>query len=69
MGELAKIARQRYLESGGYPHRSASGHEWLTNEEKQEYLILARQVFAQESISNYLEERGTWQERLAFLRY
>lgn len=65
MGELAKIARQRYLESGGDPQRSANGHEWLTDEEKQEYLTLARQLYDQESITNYLKEYGSWRERLA----
>jgi hypothetical protein len=27
IGELAKIARQRYLESGGDPHRSANSNQ------------------------------------------
>ncbi|AFY76109.1 hypothetical protein Ple7327_0677 [Pleurocapsa sp. PCC 7327] len=65
IGELAKIARQRYLESGGDPHRSANGNQWLNNEEKQEYLALARQVFDEQSIANYLKKHGTWRERFA----
>lgn len=68
MGELAEIARQRYLESGGEPHRAANGHEWLTDEEKEEYLRLARQVFDEESIANYLQKHGTWRERFAALK-
>jgi hypothetical protein len=65
LGELAKIARQRYLESGGDPHRSANGYEWLSNKEKQEYLRLARQIFDNESIANYFKQHETWQEKFA----
>lgn len=65
LGELAKIARQRYLESGGKPHHSANGHEWLNDEEKQEYLRLARQIFDNESIVNYFRQHGTWKEKFA----
>lgn len=68
MGELAKIAKQRYLEAGGIPHRAANGEEWLTEEERQEYLTLARQIFDKESIANYLQKHGTWQERLAAMK-
>ena len=65
LGELAEIARQRYLESGGEPHRAANGNKWLTDTEKAEYLRLARQVFDQESLANYLQKHGTWRERFA----
>ncbi|MBW4620484.1 MAG: hypothetical protein KME17_14170 [Cyanosarcina radialis HA8281-LM2] len=68
MGELAKIARQRYLDAGGDPQRSANGDEWLTDAEKQEYLTLARQIFAEEYIDNYLKRNGTWRERLAAMK-
>jgi hypothetical protein len=62
MGELGKIARQRYLEAGGDPYRGADGNQWLTEEERQEYLRLARQVFDEESISNYIKKHGTWRD-------
>jgi hypothetical protein len=68
MGELAKIARQRYLDAGGDPQRSANGHEWLADAEKQEYLTLARQLFDAEYIDSYLEKNGTWRERLGQMK-
>lgn len=64
MRELAKISRQRYLDGGGAPHRSANGNEWMTDEEKQEYLTLARQVYDEEAIANYLKKHGTWRDRM-----
>lgn len=68
MGELAKIARQRYLDAGGVPHRSANGNEWMTEEEKKEYLTLARQVYDVESLANYLKKHGTWRDRMKVMR-
>lgn len=56
MGELAAIARQRYLEAGGDPLRSAN-ENYLTEEERQEYLQLGRQVFDDEYINNYLQKK------------
>ncbi len=63
MGELAEISRQRYLDAGGDPLHSTNGHEWMNEDEKQEYLMLARQVFDRESVNNYIKNNGTWQER------
>lgn len=56
MGELATIARQRYLDAGGDPRRSAN-EKYMTEEERQEYLELARQVFDDEYIKNYLDKK------------
>jgi hypothetical protein len=65
MGELVKRARQRYLEAGGNPERATNGNEWMTEEERQEYLNLARQVFNKRAIADYLKQHGTWRERFA----
>lgn len=56
MGELAAIARQRYLDAGGDPLRSAN-EKYLNEEERQEYIELARQVFDDEYINNYLQKK------------
>ncbi|MBF2008332.1 MAG: hypothetical protein IGS49_23535 [Chlorogloeopsis fritschii C42_A2020_084] len=64
MRELAKISRQRYLEAGGDPHRSTNGSEWMTPEERQEYLTLARQVYDSDAIANYLNQHGSWRDRI-----
>ncbi len=42
--ELSHLARQRYLEAGGDPHRAAD-ESLLSGEEKTEFLKLGRQVF------------------------
>ena len=65
LGELAKLARNRYLEAGGDPHQAANGNEWLTERERQEYLSLARQVFDRESIDNYLQSHSSLKARHA----
>lgn len=46
--EIVARGRQRYLEAGGDPTRCPSGRkndDYLTEEERQEILHLARQVF------------------------
>lgn len=46
--ELSDMARQRYLNAGGDPRRSAGslhGNDYLTDEERKEFLQLGRQVF------------------------
>lgn len=46
--EIFDIARQRYLDQGGDPHRSSGslyGNDYLTDEEKQEIRYLGDQVF------------------------
>jgi hypothetical protein len=45
MIKLAEVARQRYLDAGGNPKRSANDQYW-TQEEKQEFLQLGRQIFS-----------------------
>lgn len=65
MAELTKISRQRYLDAGGDPHRATNGNEWMTDEERQEYLTLARQVFDEEALANYLKKNGSWRDRFA----
>ncbi len=45
MIKLAEVARQRYLDAGGNPKRSANDQDW-TEEEKQEFLQLGRQIFS-----------------------
>lgn len=60
MLELGKISRQRYLDAGGNPRLSVgnlNGNDNFTNEEKQEFLELARQVFDTDYINNYLQQR------------
>jgi hypothetical protein len=44
MVELSNLARQRYLEAGGDPHRAAD-ESLLSGEEKTEFLQLGRQIF------------------------
>ncbi len=64
--ELGRIARQRHLDAGGSPHLSIGSlndNDTLTQEERQEFLDLANQVFNDESIANLLKKNGTWQER------
>lgn len=56
IGELFAIARQRYLDAGGDPYRSAN-ETWMTEAERQEFLELGRQVFDDEYINNYLERK------------
>ncbi len=56
MLELGRLARQRYLDAGGDPLRSAN-ENYLTEEEQQEYLELGRQVFDDDYINNYLQKK------------
>ncbi|MBN3908704.1 MAG: hypothetical protein HWQ35_19800 [Nostoc sp. NMS1] len=53
--ELFAIARQRYLDAGGNPQRTPKGlkgDDYMTDEERQEALVLGRQIFPQEYIDN-----------------
>ncbi|MEH1891012.1 MAG: hypothetical protein V7K92_16700 [Nostoc sp.] len=53
--ELFAIARQRYLDAGGNPRctpRGLKGDDYMTDDERQEALVLARQIFPQEYIGN-----------------
>jgi hypothetical protein len=58
--ELFAIARQRYLDTGGNPQRIPSGlkeDDYMTDEERQEALVLGRQIFPQEYVDNFLQQR------------
>jgi len=45
MIELSELARKRYIEAGGDPRRAADD-QYLTQEEKKEFLALGKLVFA-----------------------
>src|SRR4028119_380005 len=48
LGEILALGRQRYLDAGGNPRRCPSGlngDDYLTDEERQEALMLGRKVF------------------------
>ncbi|PSF38132.1 hypothetical protein C7H19_06585 [Aphanothece hegewaldii CCALA 016] len=53
---LFTIARQRYLESGGDPKHSAN-EQWLTQAEKEELLSLGEQVFTEQYINEYKNQK------------
>jgi hypothetical protein len=64
--ELSKLAKQRYLDAGGDPHLSVgtfNNNDTLSEAERQEFLNLANQVFPDEDLVKYLNEKGTWQQR------
>ena len=53
--ELFAIARQRYLDAGGNHRRiprGLKGDDYMTDEQRQEALVLGRQIFSQEYIDN-----------------
>lgn len=56
MQEIFAIGRQRYLDAGGDPLRSAD-EQYLTEAERQEFLELARQVFDEESLNAYRQKK------------
>lgn len=55
--ELFKVARQRYLESGGDPLRAADG-KYLTDEEKKEFFEMGRQIFGVYRKDGYVHCQG-----------
>ncbi|MEH2374335.1 hypothetical protein [Nostoc sp.] len=58
--ELFAIARQRYLDAGGNPRRPPKGlkkDDYMTDEERQEALVLGKQIFPQEYVDNFLQQR------------
>jgi hypothetical protein len=60
LDRLMTTARQRYLNAGGNPHQTSSGirgDDYLTEAERQEALSLARSMFNEEYIRNYLENK------------
>lgn len=61
IGEIAAIGRQRYLVAGGDPRRCPSGRhgdDYLTDEERQEILALARKVFGVDRKDGYVHCQG-----------
>ncbi|MCW6051849.1 hypothetical protein QUB60_29010 [Microcoleus sp. A2-C5] len=60
LGELMAIARQRFLDAGGDPRHPPSGikgDDYMTDEERQEALTIARSLFNDEYIKSYLENK------------
>jgi hypothetical protein len=60
LGELMAIARQRFLDAGGDPRHPPSGikgDDYMTDEERQEALTIARSIFNDEYIKTYLEKK------------
>ncbi|NCR89884.1 MAG: hypothetical protein GPJ05_11835 [Microcystis aeruginosa G13-10] len=53
--QLSRLARERYLESGGDPSRSANEQQ-LTKAEQEEFQNLLSQVFDPEYIQRYQEK-------------
>ena len=54
------IARQRFLDAGGDPRHPPSGvkgDDYMTDEERQEALTIARSLFNDEYIKSYLENK------------
>lgn len=60
LDELMAIARQRFLDAGGDPRRLPSGlkgDDYMTDEEREEALTIARSLFNDEYINSYLEKK------------
>jgi hypothetical protein len=60
LDELMALARQRYLKAGGNPHCTPSGmkgEDFLTDEERQEALALARELFNENYLNQYLKQK------------
>lgn len=60
LGELMAIARQRFLDAGGDPRHPPSGikgDDYMTDEEREEALTIARSLFNDEYIKTYLENK------------
>ncbi|MEG4800206.1 hypothetical protein QUB63_03905 [Microcoleus sp. ARI1-B5] len=60
LGELMAIARQRFLDAGGDPRHPPSGlkgDDYMTDEERQEALTIARSLFNDEYIKTYLKNK------------
>lgn len=60
LGELMAIARQRFLDAGGDPRHPPSGlkgDDYMTDEERQEALTIARSLFNDEYIKSYLKNK------------
>ncbi|MCU0537131.1 MAG: hypothetical protein MUD14_24870 [Hydrococcus sp. Prado102] len=57
MLQLFATARQRYLEAGGNPNHSAN-KQWMTEEEREEFVNLGEQIFDEEYIKKSLEQKN-----------
>lgn len=69
--ELSDLSRQRYLAKGGDPGLSVGSHnnnDCLTEEEKQEFSHLVKQLAPPEKIAAYLQEKGSWRDRIKTLK-
>ena len=64
INEIVAKGRQRYLDSGGEPKSCPSGrkgHDYLTDEERQEIVELSRQLFGVQIKDNQVYCQGrTW---------
>jgi hypothetical protein len=59
--ELLSLARQRYLDSGGDPRHPPSGQngdDYLTDEERQEAIMLGRKIFGVRIVGNEVHCQG-----------
>ena len=59
--ELFELGRKRYLDAGGNPRRSASAidnDDYLTEEEREEFFNLGRQVFGVTVKDGYVHCQG-----------
>lgn len=55
--ELFALSRQRYLQSGGDPLRSADGR-YLTDQERQEFIKIGRLIFGVHIKDGYVYCQG-----------
>lgn len=59
--ELLSLAQQRYIEAGGDPRHPPSGQngdDYLTDEERQEAIMLGRQIFGVRIIGGEVHCQG-----------
>jgi hypothetical protein len=54
--ELFALSRQRYLDEGGRPTGHADGNVYMTPDEKQEFLAIARSLRQKPSITGSHQE-------------
>lgn len=65
LAEIVALGRQRYLEAGGEPRRCPSGlhgDDYLTDEERQEAIMLMRQLAGITVKAGYVHCQGrSWE--------
>ena len=70
--ELINLARHRYLDAGGDPRRCPSGRkgdDYMTDEERQEAMMLMRQIAGVRIIGNEIHCQGrTWNLSVATVK-